>query len=50
MVLHTPGGHIESAYKIVKLLRKHAKKVNIIVPFYAKSAGTLSVSLAKLLS
>ena len=41
VVLNTPGGHIESAYKIVKLLRKHAKKVNIIVPFYAKSAGTL---------
>jgi len=41
VVLHTPGGHIESAYKIVKLLRKHADKVNIVVPAYAKSAGTL---------
>lgn len=41
VVLHTPGGHIESAFKIVKLLRKHAKTVNIIVPSYAKSAGTL---------
>jgi len=45
VVLHTPGGHIETAYKIVKLLRQHAKKVNIIVPAYAKSAGTL-ISLA----
>ena len=45
VVLHTPGGHIESAYKIVKLLRKHADKVNIVVPAYAKSAGTL-ISLA----
>ncbi len=41
VVLHTPGGHIESAFKIVKLLRKHAKAINIIVPSYAKSAGTL---------
>lgn len=45
VILHTPGGHIESAYKIVKLLRKHASKVNIVVPAYAKSAGTL-ISLA----
>ncbi|OGN01320.1 MAG: hypothetical protein A3I26_02005 [Candidatus Yanofskybacteria bacterium RIFCSPLOWO2_02_FULL_43_10] len=41
VILHTPGGHIESAYKIVKLLRKHAKKINVIVPSFAKSAGTL---------
>lgn len=45
VILETPGGHIESAYKIVKLLRKHAKRVNIVVPNYAKSAGTL-ISLA----
>lgn len=41
VVLHTGGGLIEPAFNIVKLLRKHAKKVNIIVPHYAKSAGTL---------
>lgn len=41
VVLHTPGGHIESAFNITKLLRRHAKKVNIIVPHMAKSAGTL---------
>lgn len=41
VVLHTGGGLIEPAFNIVKLLRKHAKKVNIIVPYYAKSAGTL---------
>ncbi|MBI4118517.1 MAG: ATP-dependent Clp protease proteolytic subunit [Parcubacteria group bacterium] len=45
VILETPGGHIESAYKIVKLLRKHTKRVNIVVPTYAKSAGTL-ISLA----
>ena len=37
VVLHTPGGHIESAFNITKLLRKHAKKVNIIVPYLAIS-------------
>ena len=41
VVLHTPGGHIESAYKIVKLLRKHSKNLEIIIPSFAKSAGTL---------
>ena len=41
IILHTHGGDIESAYKIVKLLRKHAEKINIIVPLCAKSAGTL---------
>lgn len=41
IILNTPGGHIESAFNITKLLRKHAKKVNIIVPYMAKSAGTL---------
>lgn len=41
VILHTPGGHIESAFNITKLLRRHNKKVNIVVPYMAKSAGTL---------
>jgi len=41
VVLNTPGGDIDAAFSITKLLRRHAKKVNIIVPSYAKSAGTL---------
>ncbi|PIR56646.1 MAG: hypothetical protein COU72_05110 [Parcubacteria group bacterium CG10_big_fil_rev_8_21_14_0_10_41_35] len=41
VLLHTSGGLIEPAFNIVKLLRKHSKKVEIIVPSYAKSAGTL---------
>ena len=41
VVIHTPGGHIESAFNIAKLLRTCAKKINIIVPYKSKSAGTL---------
>jgi len=41
VIIHTPGGSIEAAFQITKLIRKVAKKVNIIVPYYAKSAGTL---------
>jgi len=41
VVLQTPGGDIDAAFLITKVLRKHAKKVNVIVPLYAKSAGTL---------
>ncbi len=41
VILHTSGGLIEPAFNIVKLLRKHSKRVEIIIPSYAKSAGTL---------
>lgn len=41
VVLQTNGGDIHSAYNIVKLIRKSADVVNIIVPLFAKSAGTL---------
>lgn len=41
VILQTPGGDIDAAYNIVKLLRHSSKKVNVIVPLYAKSAGTL---------
>lgn len=41
ILLQTNGGDIHSAYNIVKLIRKSADVVNIIVPLFAKSAGTL---------
>ncbi|MBZ0155389.1 MAG: hypothetical protein K8I29_04135 [Alphaproteobacteria bacterium] len=41
VVLQTPGGDIDAAFLIVKILRKQARKVNILVPRFAKSAGTL---------
>lgn len=41
VVLQTPGGDIDAAYLIIKLLKQKAHKVNVFVPLYAKSAGTL---------
>lgn len=41
VILQTPGGDIDAAYNIVKLLRHSSDKINMVVPLYAKSAGTL---------
>ena len=41
VVLQTGGGDVNAAFNITKLLRKHAASVNILVPLFAKSAGTL---------
>lgn len=41
VILQTPGGDIDAAYCCVKLLRYSSDIINIIVPLYAKSAGTL---------
>lgn len=41
VVLQTKGGSINSAFLFVKLFKRVADKINIIVPLYAKSAGTL---------
>ena len=41
VIIQTPGGDIDAAYKITKLLRNSSKIINMIVPLYAKSAGTL---------
>ncbi|MEI6296497.1 MAG: hypothetical protein WCO84_02505 [bacterium] len=42
VLLNAPmGGRIEPAFNIVKLIRKHAEAVEMIIPYRAKSAGTL---------
>lgn len=41
VILQTPGGDIDAAFLFAKLLRSSSNKVNIFVPLYAKSAGTL---------
>ncbi|MBT3817338.1 MAG: hypothetical protein HOG08_03275 [Candidatus Magasanikbacteria bacterium] len=41
VILQTPGGDADASFLLMKLLRTKAEKVNIIVPLYAKSAGTL---------
>jgi len=40
-VLHSPGGDAHCAFKIIKYLHTIFGKVNIIAPFWAKSAATL---------
>jgi hypothetical protein len=46
VILQTPGGDIDAAFSCAKLLKKCANTVNIIVPLYAKSAGTLICLIA----
>jgi len=41
VILQTPGGDIDAAFSYAKLLKKCTNEINIIVPLYAKSAGTL---------
>lgn len=40
-ILESPGGSADDAYKIIRTLRKNFTTVNIIIPFWAKSAATL---------
>jgi len=41
LILHTPGGLVLAATQIANALRKHPGQVNVIVPHYAMSGGTL---------
>jgi hypothetical protein len=41
ILLHSGGGHAEYAYQLSKLFRRYCKQLNIIVPYFAKSAATL---------
>jgi len=41
ILVHSPGGSPESAYKMAKLMRKRCGEFKALVPSYAKSAATL---------
>jgi hypothetical protein len=41
LVLYTRGGETAAAWPIMSFLREHCKKLRVLVPFYAHSAGTL---------
>lgn len=41
VIIQTPGGDIDAAFNNVKLLRNSSKLINMIIPLYSKSAGTL---------
>ena len=40
-IIQSPGGLADDAYRIIRTLRKNFTTVNIIIPFWAKSAATL---------
>ena len=40
VLLHSPGGNIEDAYRIVLTLREYAEDIEVLVPQWAKSAAT----------
>lgn len=41
VIVNSPGGLADDAFRIIRTFRKNFKQVNIIVPFWAKSAATL---------
>lgn len=40
-IINSPGGSPDDAYRIIRTLRLNFETVNVIVPFWAKSAATL---------
>lgn len=40
-IIHSPGGSPADAYRIIRSLRNNFETVNVVVPFWAKSAATL---------
>jgi hypothetical protein len=47
LVLHTRGGDPSAGYKIATFFQKHCGEIEIIVPKFAKSTGTLMALAAK---
>jgi len=41
LILESPGGSIDSAAKIVHMCKEYFNELNVIVPYYAKSAASL---------
>lgn len=41
VIVHSTGGNVEAAYKLVNGLRRHCLELRVFVPFLAKSAATL---------
>ena len=40
-IIHSGGGLADDAYRIIRMLRKNFATVNVVIPFWAKSAATL---------
>jgi Serine dehydrogenase proteinase len=44
VLVHSPGGHANIAYRMARFFRAHCQHLNFIVPMSAKSAATLMCS------
>ena len=40
-ILNSSGGTADDAYRIIRTLKQNFETVNIVIPFWAKSAATL---------
>jgi hypothetical protein len=41
ILIHSPGGHAHQAYRLARHFRTHCKRLNALVPRFAKSAATI---------
>lgn len=41
ILVHTPGGHANIAYRMARFFRMNCRRLNVLVPLVAKSAGTI---------
>ena len=41
ILIHSPGGHADKAYRLARYFRSHCERLNVLIPMLAKSAATL---------
>lgn len=41
VLIHSPGGHADKAYRLARYFRGHCKRLNVLIPMFAKSAATI---------
>lgn len=41
ILIHSPGGHADKAYRLARHFRTHCKRLNVLIPMMAKSAATI---------
>jgi len=41
ILIHSPGGHADKAYRLARYFRGHCERLNVLIPMLAKSAATI---------
>jgi Serine dehydrogenase proteinase len=41
ILIHSPGGHADKAYRMARYFRAHCRELNVLIPKIAKSAATI---------